>query len=132
VALTSEVTHLKDHNLKLANKAKPTKGKNSGGKPKQAGKGKTPREQLTKKSGLGRKYHPRKGSPSPSKCQILIISTIGVNIIRHGLFIPQLPAQFELTLKNQKQLSLSLQCWKGLNLQSETLSLCPVLLLLVT
>jgi hypothetical protein len=42
VALTSEVTRLKDHNLKLENNAKPTKNKNSGDKPKQSGKGKTP------------------------------------------------------------------------------------------
>jgi hypothetical protein len=40
VALASEVTHLKDHNLKLASNAKPTKIKNSGDKPKQSGNGK--------------------------------------------------------------------------------------------
>jgi predicted DNA binding CopG/RHH family protein len=42
VALTSEVTHLKDHNLKLLNNAKPIKSKNSGDTPKKSGKGKKP------------------------------------------------------------------------------------------
>jgi hypothetical protein len=42
VTLTSEVIHLKYHNLKLANTDKPTKSNNSGDKPKQFGKGKNP------------------------------------------------------------------------------------------
>jgi hypothetical protein len=44
VALTSEVTHLKDHNLKLSNNANPSKTKSSEEKPKQTGKGKKPRK----------------------------------------------------------------------------------------
>jgi hypothetical protein len=42
VALASKVTHLKDHNLKLARNAKPIKSKNSEDKLKQSGKGKKP------------------------------------------------------------------------------------------
>jgi hypothetical protein len=44
LALTSDVTHLKDHNLKLSNNAKPVKSKNSGEKVKQYGKVKKPRK----------------------------------------------------------------------------------------
>jgi hypothetical protein len=42
VAFASELTHLKDHNLKLAKNAKPIKSNNSGSKPKQYGKVKKP------------------------------------------------------------------------------------------
>jgi hypothetical protein len=46
VALTSEVTNLKDHNLKLTNNDKPTKANDYGGKPKGTGK----RKKLSKKA----------------------------------------------------------------------------------
>jgi hypothetical protein len=42
VALTSEVTHLKDHNLRLSNNDKPSKTKNFKDKPKPNGKGNKP------------------------------------------------------------------------------------------
>jgi hypothetical protein len=40
--ITSEVTHLKDHNLKLANNATPSKTNSSEEKPTQTDKGKKP------------------------------------------------------------------------------------------
>jgi hypothetical protein len=47
VALTSEVTHLKEHNMKLEKNSKPSKTKSSGEKPKQTGKGKKPSKKST-------------------------------------------------------------------------------------
>jgi hypothetical protein len=64
VALTSEVTHLKDHNLKLANNAKPNKTKSSGGKPKQTGKGKKPSKKSTdEEKWAWKKIPPKEGGP---------------------------------------------------------------------
>jgi hypothetical protein len=64
VALTSEVTHLKDHNLKLANNAKPSKTKSSGDKRKQTGKGKKPRKKSTDEENWAwKKIPPKEGGP---------------------------------------------------------------------
>jgi hypothetical protein len=64
VALTSEVTHLKDHNLKLANNTKPVKSKNSGGKPKQSGGGKKPSKKSTDEDKWAwKKVPPKEGEP---------------------------------------------------------------------
>jgi hypothetical protein len=58
------VTHLKDHNLKLANNAKPVKSKNSGDKPKQSGKGKKPRKKSTdEEKWAWNKVPPKEGEP---------------------------------------------------------------------
>jgi hypothetical protein len=85
VALTSEATHLKDHNLKLSNNTKPSKNKSSREKPKQNGKRKNPARNLQmKKHGLERKSHPRKGNLNPIRCQILTRFIIGVKITRRG------------------------------------------------
>jgi hypothetical protein len=85
VALTSEVTHLKDHNLKLENNAKPVNSKNSGYKPKNMVRERIPDRNLQmKRNGLGRRCHPRKGSLNPSRCQTLTRFIIGVKITRHG------------------------------------------------
>jgi hypothetical protein len=65
---------------------------------------------MIKKNERGRKYHPRKGSLNLSKYWILIKSSIGVKIIRYGMFIPQLPVQFKLPVKNQKIIRLWLRC----------------------
>jgi hypothetical protein len=65
VALTSEVTHLKDHNLKLTNNAKLIKIKNSVDKHKQFGKGKKP----SKKSGDEEKWAWKKVSPKEGEPQ---------------------------------------------------------------
>jgi hypothetical protein len=64
VALTSEVTYLKDHNLKLANNAKPSKTKSSGEKPKQTGKGKKPSKKYAdEEKWAGKKIPPKEGEP---------------------------------------------------------------------
>jgi hypothetical protein len=64
VALASEVTHLKDHNLKLANNAKPSKTKSSGKKPKQNGKGKKPSKKSTdEEKWAWNKILPKEGEP---------------------------------------------------------------------
>jgi hypothetical protein len=64
VALAYEVTHLKDHNLKLANKAKPIKSKNSGDKHKQSGKGKKPSKKSADEEKWGwKKVPPKEGEP---------------------------------------------------------------------
>jgi hypothetical protein len=64
VALTSEVTHLKDHNLKLANNAKPTKIKNYGDKPKKSGKGKKPSKKAAGEEKWDwKKVPPKEGEP---------------------------------------------------------------------
>jgi hypothetical protein len=132
VAIISEVTYIKGYKLKLSNNVKPTKGKNYGDTNKKSGKGKKPRKKASDEGKWAWKKVPPKEGLGQSKYRILIKATIGVNIIRHGLFISQHPAQFELPVKKQKQSRLLLQYWKGLNLMSETLSLCPVLLLIGT
>jgi hypothetical protein len=64
VALASEVTHLNDHNLKLANNAKPIKSKNSKEKPKQYGKGKKPRNKSADEEKWDwKKVPPKEGEP---------------------------------------------------------------------
>jgi hypothetical protein len=64
VALASEVTHLKDHNLKLASNAKPVKSKNSGEKPKQYGKGNKPKKKSTdEEKWAWKKVPPNEGEP---------------------------------------------------------------------
>jgi hypothetical protein len=64
VALTSEVTHLKDHNLKLANNSKPIKSKNFGEKPKQSGKGKNPSKKYADEEKWDwKKVSPKEGEP---------------------------------------------------------------------
>jgi hypothetical protein len=67
VALTSEVTYLKDHNLKLANNAKPVKSKNSGEKPKKSGKGKKPSKKSTDEEKWALKKVPPKEGELKSK-----------------------------------------------------------------
>jgi hypothetical protein len=63
-ALASEVTHLKDHNLKLASNAKPTKSKNYGDKPKHSGKGKKPRKKAAdEEKWAWKKVPPKEGEP---------------------------------------------------------------------
>jgi hypothetical protein len=101
--------------------------------PKELVKERNPaRRQLMKRSGLGRKFNPMRESPSPSRCRTLIRSTIGVNITKHGLFIPQFIVHCALHVKkqNQKQLKLLLQSLKVLNLMNETVGLFLVLLML--
>jgi hypothetical protein len=131
VALTSEVTHLKDHNLKLAKNATPIKGKNYGDKPTQYGKGK----KLSKKAADGEKWAWNKVPPKEGEHQSKQIPDSDktphwCKDDQAWVVHSQLPAQFKLPVKKQKQISLFLQYLKGLNLMSETLSLCPVLLLL--
>jgi hypothetical protein len=64
VALASEVTNLKDHNLKLENNAKPIKSKNYGDKPKQSGKGKKPsKKSVDKEKWAWKKVPPKEGEP---------------------------------------------------------------------
>jgi hypothetical protein len=64
VALTSEVIHLKDHNLKLASNAKPFKSRNSGNKPKQSGKGKKPsKKDADEEKWAWKKVPPKEGEP---------------------------------------------------------------------
>jgi hypothetical protein len=78
MALTSEMTHLKDHNLKLANNAGTTKRNNSGGNPSNLIRERSPAINLQmNRNGLGRKCHPRKGSLNPSRCQTLTRFIIG-------------------------------------------------------
>jgi hypothetical protein len=85
MALTSEVTHLKDHNLKLANNAKPSKTKSSGEKPNQNGKGKKPSKKYTDEEKWDwKKILPKEGNLNPIRCQILTRFIIGVKITRHG------------------------------------------------
>jgi hypothetical protein len=67
VTLASEVTHIKDHNLKVANNAKPTNRKNSGDKPKQTGKGKKPSKKAADKEKWAWKKVPPKEGESRSK-----------------------------------------------------------------
>jgi hypothetical protein len=64
MALTSEVTHLKYHNLKLANNSKPIKSKNSGKKPKKYGKGKKPiNKSVDEEKWDWKKVPPKEGEP---------------------------------------------------------------------
>jgi hypothetical protein len=64
VVLTSEVTHVKYHNLKLSNNAKPSKTKSSGEKPKQTGKGKKPsKKSADEEKWAWRKIPPKEGEP---------------------------------------------------------------------
>jgi hypothetical protein len=64
VALASEVTHLKEHNLKLANNTKPNKKNNSGDKPKQSGKGKKPIKKADdEEKWAWKKVPPKEGEP---------------------------------------------------------------------
>jgi hypothetical protein len=68
VALTSEVTHLKDHNLKLSNNAKPRKTKSSGEKPKQTGKGKKPsKKSADEEKWAWKKISPKEGEPQSNQ-----------------------------------------------------------------
>jgi hypothetical protein len=64
VALASEVTHLKDHNLKLTKNSKPIKSKNSWEKPKQYGKGKKPsKKSADEEKWAWKKVPPKEGEP---------------------------------------------------------------------
>jgi hypothetical protein len=64
VALTSEVTTLKDHNLKLANQAKTPKNKGPRGKTKGGGKYKQPSKKASDKENLAwKKVPPQEGEP---------------------------------------------------------------------
>jgi hypothetical protein len=64
VALASEVTHLKDHNLQLANSVKPTKRKTFGGNTKQSGKGKNPSKKATdEEKWAWKEVPPEEGEP---------------------------------------------------------------------
>jgi hypothetical protein len=68
VALTSEVTHLKYHNLKLTKNSKPIKSKNSGDKPKQSGKGNNPSKKFTDEDKWAwNKVPPKEGEPQSKK-----------------------------------------------------------------
>jgi hypothetical protein len=63
-ALTSEVTTLKDHNLKLATSDKSSKNKNSGDKPKEADKGKKPSKKIyDDEKWAWKKFPPKEGEP---------------------------------------------------------------------
>jgi hypothetical protein len=131
MALASEVTTLKDQNVKLENSVKSSKNKNSLDKPKGTGKGKnTARRQLMKRSGLGRKFHPRREIPSPSRCLTSTRLYMCVKTIKHGLVIPQSLAEYALQVKKQKHLKILLQCLKVLGLMNKTLSLCLVYFML--
>jgi hypothetical protein len=64
VALTSEVTHLKDHNLKFSNNAKPSKTKIFKDKPKPNGKGKKPsKKSADEEKWAWKKIPPMEGEP---------------------------------------------------------------------
>jgi hypothetical protein len=64
MALTSGVTHLKDHNLKLENNSKPSKTKSSGEKPKETGKGNKPSKKSTdEEKWVWKKIPPKEGEP---------------------------------------------------------------------
>jgi hypothetical protein len=64
VALTSDVTHLKDRNLKLSNNAKPSKTKSSRERPKPNGRGKKPsKKSADEEKWAWKKIPPREGEP---------------------------------------------------------------------
>jgi hypothetical protein len=64
MALTSEVTHLKDHNLKFSNNAKPSKTKTFKEKPKPNGKGKKPSKKAAdEEKWAWKKIPPMEGEP---------------------------------------------------------------------
>jgi hypothetical protein len=68
VALISEVTYLKDHNLKLARNAKPINSKISGDKPKQSGKGHNPsKKSADEEKWAWKKFPPKEVEPQSKK-----------------------------------------------------------------
>jgi hypothetical protein len=127
VALTSEVTALKDHNLKLTNDSKAPKNKKYGEKAKGAGKGKTPiKRQHTRRSGSVRISQSRREIPSPSRCLALTKCIIGVRTTTPGLFTLLFCAQPTLPAKRLMRPRHWLHCLRGLNLMSGILGISLV------